>query len=82
MSNDAQPHGADALSTWQTALLALACAFAIATLFYSQPILPLIGATFGTGDALTSQIVTVGQMGYALGLFCLSRSATASTAAA
>ena len=49
------------------ALLALACAFAIATLYYSQPILPLIGATFGTGDTLTSQIVTVGQIGYALG---------------
>ena len=48
---------------------AVACALAIATLYYSHPILPLIGATFGTSDALTSQIVTIGQIGYALGWY-------------
>jgi len=40
MSNDAQPRSAG-LSDAQTALLAAACAFAIATLYYNQPILPL-----------------------------------------
>jgi predicted MFS family arabinose efflux permease len=69
MSGPAQSHGADALSSSQVALLAVACTFAIATLYYSQPILPLIGATFGTGDTVTSQVVTAGQLGYALGLF-------------
>jgi predicted MFS family arabinose efflux permease len=69
MSNDPQPRSAGALSPSQVGFLALACTFAIATLYYSQPILPLIGAEFGTADTLTSQIVTIGQMGYALGLF-------------
>lgn len=69
MSHHAQQRRADALSSSQVAFLAVACAFAIATLYYSQPILPLIGATFGTSDGVTSQIVTVGQIGYALGLF-------------
>jgi predicted MFS family arabinose efflux permease len=49
--------------------LAVACAFAIATLYYSQPILPLIGASFGTSDTVTSQLVMLGQIGYSLGLF-------------
>jgi len=49
--------------------LAVACAFAIATLYYSQPILPLIGASFGTSDTVTSQLVMLGQLGYSLGLF-------------
>jgi len=69
MSSHAPSQGTPELSSSQVALLAVACAFAIATLYYSQPILPLIGASFGTSDALTSQIVTVGQLGYALGLF-------------
>jgi predicted MFS family arabinose efflux permease len=69
MSDNAQPRGPDALSTSQVAFLAVACTFAIATLYYSQPLLPLIGAEFGTGDTLTSQIVTASQIGYALGLF-------------
>jgi predicted MFS family arabinose efflux permease len=69
MPGPARSHGADVLSSSHVALLAVACAFAIATLYYNQPILPLIGATFGTSDTVTSQIVTVGQLGYALGLF-------------
>ena len=69
MSDHPQPRSAGAFSPSQVGFLALACTFAIAALYYSQPILPLIGAEFGTADTLTSQIVTIGQMGYALGLF-------------
>jgi predicted MFS family arabinose efflux permease len=69
MSGHAQSQRAGVLSSSHVALLAVACAFAIATLYYSQPILPLIGATFGTSDTATSLIVTAGQLGYALGLF-------------
>src|SRR5690242_7790723 len=61
--------GEDALSPWRIGVLAVACSFAIATLYYSQPILPLIGAEFGVGDAAASQIVMLGQVGYSLGLF-------------
>jgi MFS family permease len=50
-------------------MLAVACTFAIATLYYSQPILPLIGLSFGTSDTVTSQLVMLGQVGYSLGLF-------------
>jgi MFS family permease len=69
MSSDVPAAKADALSPLQVRVLAVVCAFAIATLYYGQPILPLIGATFGTSDAVTSQIVMLGQIGYALGLF-------------
>lgn len=69
MSGNTQPRDAGMLSSWQIGFLALACTFAIATLYYNQPILPLIGATFGTGDAVTSQLVMIGQLGYAAGLF-------------
>jgi len=48
--------------------MAAACAFAIAGLYYNQPLLPLISLTFGTGDYVTSLVVTLGQLGYALGL--------------
>jgi predicted MFS family arabinose efflux permease len=44
------------------------CALAIATLYYNQPLLPLISATFGASDYLASLIVMLGQIGYALGL--------------
>jgi predicted MFS family arabinose efflux permease len=49
--------------------LAVVCAFAIAALYYSQPILPLISRSFDVSDAVASQLVMLGQTGYALGLF-------------
>jgi predicted MFS family arabinose efflux permease len=60
---------ADPLSPTRIAVLAAACTLAIATLYYSQPILPLIGAEFGLSDAAASQVVTFGQIGYSFGLF-------------
>jgi hypothetical protein len=45
-----QPPGKDMLSPAQVGVLAVVCTFGIATLYYNQPILPLIGATFGTSD--------------------------------
>ncbi len=59
----------ESLSPAQIYTMAVACAFAIATLYYNQPLLPLIKATFGTSDYQASLIVTLGQIGYALGLF-------------
>jgi predicted MFS family arabinose efflux permease len=63
------PPQTESLSSLQVKGLAVACTLAIATLYYSQPILPLIGKTFSTSDAMTSQVVMLGQFGYALGLF-------------
>lgn len=69
MSSDVKPGDADSLTSIQIKVMAVACAFAIATLYYNQPLLALIGATFGTSDYVTSQIVTLSQIGYSLGLF-------------
>src|SRR4051812_4901666 len=69
MSSDAKPGDGDSLTSMQIKVMAIACAFAIATLYYNQPLLALIGATFGTSDSVTSQIVTLSQIGYSLGLF-------------
>jgi predicted MFS family arabinose efflux permease len=69
MSSDAKPGDGDSLTSIQIKVMAIACAFAIATLYYNQPLLALIGATFGTSDSVTSQIVTLSQIGYSLGLF-------------
>ncbi len=69
MSSDAKPRDGDSLTSMQIKVMAIACAFAIATLYYNQPLLALIGASFGTSDSVTSQIVTLSQIGYSLGLF-------------
>ena len=58
-----------ASTSMQIKVMAVACAFAIATLYYNQPLLALIGASFGTSNSVTSQIVTLSQIGYSLGLF-------------
>ena len=57
------------LSSSQTLIMAVACAIALAALYYNQPILPLIAKTFGTDDYKTSQVVMFSQFGYAAGLF-------------
>ena len=60
MAVAADPSHIDELSSTRVAVLAVVCALAIATLYYSQPILPLIAASFGdhrpppTGSAHTS----------------------------
>jgi hypothetical protein len=68
MSVDGRPPDPKSLSHRQVLVMAVACAFAIATLYYNQPLLPLIRATYGITDTFASTIVMVGQLGYALGL--------------
>src|SRR5262245_37481954 len=60
---------AEQLSSGQVRVLAIAIALAIAALYYSQPILPLVSQAFGVSDAAASHLVMLGQLGYALGLF-------------
>lgn len=56
------------ISAGDTALMAVACGFAVATLYYNQPLLPLIGDSFGQSAANTGWIATLTQLGYAAGL--------------
>lgn len=48
--------------------LAICCGFSVATIYYNQTMLPLIGATFSISGAHVGQIAMLTQLGYALGL--------------
>lgn len=51
-----------------TLTFALACGLAAGNLYYAQPLLGVIGHDLGTGAEKTSLVVTLTQLGYALGL--------------
>lgn len=48
--------------------LAVACGASVANLYYAQPLLDLIGVSFGVSQGTATVIVTATQIGYALGL--------------
>ena len=48
--------------------MALCCALAVSAIYYHQPLLPLIAATFGVTPTHGNVIATVTQLGYAAGL--------------
>lgn len=50
-------------------LMALACGCAVSTLYYSQPLLPQMGASFDRSAAQAGWVATLTQLGYAAGLF-------------
>jgi predicted MFS family arabinose efflux permease len=52
-------------------VLAAACGMAVANIYYSQPLLGHISSTFGVSEGRTELVVTLTQLGYALGLFLL-----------
>jgi predicted MFS family arabinose efflux permease len=52
-------------------LLALASGLTVANTYYAQPLLEAIARDLGVGDATAGLIVTLGQIGYALGLVLL-----------
>ncbi|MFF5291926.1 MFS transporter [Paractinoplanes globisporus] len=52
-------------------LLALACGLTVANLYYSQPLLDLIAGAFGVSQGAATVVVTLTQIGYALGLLLL-----------
>ncbi|RZS82848.1 putative MFS family arabinose efflux permease [Motilibacter rhizosphaerae] len=54
-----------------TAVLAFACGASVANLYYAQPLLSSIAGTFGTGSGTVALVVTLTQVGYALGLLLL-----------
>jgi predicted MFS family arabinose efflux permease len=53
------------------ALLSVACGLAVADVYYSQPLLELIGAQFGMSRASVGIIGTVTQIGYGAGLLLI-----------
>jgi predicted MFS family arabinose efflux permease len=54
-----------------TIVLAFACGASVANLYYAQPLLSLIGHSFGVGRGTATIVVTATQIGYALGLALL-----------
>lgn len=52
-------------------LLALACGSSVATVYFAQPLLVTLGERFALGSGLLGVIVTVTQLGYAVGLLTL-----------
>jgi len=59
------------MSPWLVRLFSLACGLSVANLYYAQPMLGLIGSSFGVPIAETGLIVTSTQLGYALGLLLI-----------
>jgi predicted MFS family arabinose efflux permease len=54
-----------------TIVLAVACGLTVANLYYAQPLLGPIADTFGVSEGTSALIVTVTQLGYAIGLALL-----------
>jgi predicted MFS family arabinose efflux permease len=54
-----------------TAVLATACGLAVANIYFAQPILDLLAASFHTSQGAATAAVTVVQVGYAVGLLLL-----------
>ncbi|WP_219217598.1 MFS transporter [Variovorax boronicumulans] len=63
--------GAAGLSGRVVALMALSCALAVSTIYYHQPLLPLIASSFGVPSTQASLIATLTQLGYAIGLLLI-----------
>jgi MFS family permease len=56
------------LSGRSVLMLAASCGFAVANLYYGQPLLPAMAATFGAGANAQGAIAMLTQLGYACGL--------------
>jgi predicted MFS family arabinose efflux permease len=54
-----------------TIVLAVACGLTVANLYYAQPLLAPIADTFGVSEGTSALVVTVTQLGYAIGLALL-----------
>lgn len=51
-----------------TTVMAVACGLAVANLYYAQPLLDLVVRAFGVSQGTATLVVTMTQLGYALGL--------------
>ncbi len=67
----AGPAGTPGMSRGLVVVFAAACGLSVANLYYAQPILYDISRSFGTSEAAAGLLVTLSQVGYALGLALL-----------
>ena len=63
------PHAG--MSRRMVLLFAVACGLSVANLYYAQPILDTIARSFGASPSTAGLVVTLSQVGYALGLALL-----------
>ncbi|MBV7532244.1 MFS transporter [Chitinophaga sp. sic0106] len=61
-----------ALSKWNIAIMALCTGLIVANIYYSQPLMVLMGEEFNVSESNAGQVTFFTQVGYALGLlFCV-----------
>ncbi|WP_223517139.1 MFS transporter [Pseudomonas sp. GL-B-19] len=65
------PHGAATMTKGMVLLFAFCCGAIVANIYYAQPIIGLIAPDIGLTSTMASLIVSLTQIGYALGLFFL-----------
>src|ERR1700754_1340189 len=56
------------LTPFTLPVFAVTCGMSVANIYYAQPLLDLMAATFAIGPASIGLVVTLTQVGYALGL--------------
>ncbi|HUN97588.1 MAG TPA: MFS transporter [Bradyrhizobium sp.] len=67
----AKPNRAEGLPASLAALMATACALSVANVYYAQPLLDEMAHDFGLAFGETGVVITICQVGYALGLFLI-----------
>lgn len=70
-SNSTKNGSAPYISLSLSLLMAAACGVSVANIYYNQPMLGVIGATFPEDRAVAGMVPTATQIGYALGLLLL-----------
>ncbi|AZF10019.1 putative MFS-type transporter [Pseudomonas sp. R2-37-08W] len=68
---NATPHATGTMTRGMVMLFAFCCGAVVANIYYAQPIIELIAPDIGLTPAMASLIVSLTQIGYALGLFFL-----------
>ena len=64
--------GSEPMSSGLRLLLAAAAGLSVASIYYSQPMLGVMGATIGASDSAVGLVPTLTQLGYALGILLLT----------
>ncbi|MBO0493426.1 MFS transporter [Pseudomonas sp. Marseille-Q1929] len=68
---NATPHASSTMTRGMVMLFAFCCGAIVANIYYAQPVIELIAPDIGLTPAMASLIVSLTQIGYALGLFFL-----------
>jgi predicted MFS family arabinose efflux permease len=63
--------GLPSLRAWLTLLFSITCGLAVANVYFAQPLLDSMAKSLGVAPALIGVVVTMTQVGYALGLLFL-----------